>query len=175
MQEIWKDIPGFEGLYQVSNFGKIKSLNYARHKVAQDIKPTYTKDRYLKVILHKCGYRKTVPIHRLVCEAFVSKVEGKEEVNHINGDKEDNRAINLEWVTHLENVRHSKTVLKRGGRTPVPVLCIETNQIFSDMHEAARHVGRTPSNIKAAIDGICQTSANYHWKRIKDIGEADIQ
>ena len=53
MKEIWKDIPGFEGLYQVSNFGNVKSLNYARRKVPRYIKQTYTKDKYLKVVLHK--------------------------------------------------------------------------------------------------------------------------
>lgn len=175
MKEIWKDIPGFEGLYQVSNFGNVKSLNYARRKVPRYIKQTYTKDEYLKVDLHKSGHKKTIAVHRLVCEAFVSRVEGRNEVNHINGNKEDNRAKNLEWVTHLENVRHSKMILKRGGRSPVPVLCVETGQAFSDIHEAARYVGRTPSNIKAAIDRVCQTSAGYHWKRIKDIGGAGIQ
>lgn len=175
MQEIWRDIPGYEGLYQVSNFGNVKSLNYARRKIPRYIKQTYTKDKYLKVDLHKCGHKKTIPVHRLVCEAFVSRVEGRDEVNHKNGDKEDNRAENLEWVTHLENVRHSKMVLKRGGRGPIPVLCIETGHAFSDMHEAARHVGRTPSNIKAAIDGVCQTSADYHWKRIKGIGGVGTQ
>lgn len=175
MKEIWKDIPGFEGVYQVSNFGNVKSLNYARRRAPRCIKQTYTKDKYLKVDLHKCGHKKTIAVHRLVCEAFVSKVKGRDEVNHINGDKEDNRAENLEWVTHLENVRHSRTVLNRGGRDPIPVLCVETNQIFLDIHEAARHVGRTPSNIKAALDGVYQTSANYHWKKIKDIATADTQ
>lgn len=175
MKEIWKDIAGYEGRYQVSNFGNVKSLDYARSKGPRRIKQTYTKDKYLKVDLHKDGHKKTIAVHRLVCEAFVSKVEGRGEVNHINGDKEDNRAKNLEWVTHLENVRHSKMVLKRGGRTPVPVLCVETGHIFSDMHEAARYAGRTPSNIKAAIDGIYQTSAGYHWKRVKDTEAVDIR
>lgn len=175
MKEIWKDIPGFEGVYQVSNLGNIKSLNYARRGLPHRIAQVYTKDKYLKVDLHKKGLKKTVPVHRLVCDAFVPYIPGKTEINHINGNKEDNRASNLEWVTHLENVRHAKKTLGRGGRRPVSVICVETNEVFPDIHAAARSVGRTPSNIKAVLDGICQTSANLHWKKTRGIEGAEFQ
>lgn len=175
MKEIWKDIPGFEKLYQISNLGNVKSLNYARSRTSHNIKPVYTKDKYLKVDLHKHGYKKTVPVHRLVCEAFVPNMSEKKEVNHINGNKEDNRSMNLEWVTHLENVQHSKKILKRGGRKSISVICVETKEIFPNIHTAAQHVGRTPSNIKAVLDGLCQTSANYHWKKVRDIEEVGTQ
>lgn len=111
MTEIWKDIKGYEGLYQVSNLGRVKSLDIVdrlgrKHK--SNIK--YQNDNgngYLIVNLKHNGKQKNHLVHRLVAEAFIENPENKKEVNHIDGDKLNNRVDNLEWVSRSENLKHA--------------------------------------------------------------------
>ena len=110
MQEIWKDIKNYEGLYQVSNFGNIKSLTFKNkqgtYKRELILKKALGKNGYHKVILQKDRNRKTVSVHRLVAEAFIPNPENKKCVNHLDCNRTNNRIDNLEWCTHSENVRY---------------------------------------------------------------------
>ena len=117
MEEIWKDIAGYEGLYQVSNLGKVRSLQYGNR---DEVRELYLKPHtrgYLQVELHKNGSRKMFTVHRLVAMAFVDGYEETKLVNHIDEDKQNNVSTNLEWVTASQNVLHSishrKVVTKR--------------------------------------------------------------
>lgn len=113
--EQWKDIKGFEGIYQVSNTGKVKSYTrympstnqwgkYYRYCIGKELKNVLHPNGYYRVDL--CG--KLYAIHTLVASAFCHKPEEtKTEVNHIDGNKINNNASNLEWVTHSENIRHA--------------------------------------------------------------------
>lgn len=112
MKENWKDIKGFEGLYQVSDLGNIKSLGNgsstdSRTKQVRILKLQLKKTGYLQVKLCKEGRSFYKRPHRLVSEAFIYNPENKKEVNHINGIKNDNRVENLEWCTSSENQIHS--------------------------------------------------------------------
>lgn len=107
MKEIWKDIQGYEGLYQVSNLGKVKSLY--KNKI---LKPRIKENDYLIVSLYKDREDKKFYIHRLVANAFIPNPENKGYVNHKNFDKSDNTLENLEWVTRIENFRHYKNSYK---------------------------------------------------------------
>lgn len=110
--EIWKDIPDYEGLYQVSNLGRVKSS----YKGGRILKPLPVRSGYLRVALtFYDGSIHFIPIHRLVLIAF-SQNMGNMQVNHINGIKTDNRLENLEWVTRSENMRHA---YKLGLEKPV--------------------------------------------------------
>jgi hypothetical protein len=115
MEEIWKDITGYEGLYQVSNLGRIKSLKrIAERKNSRCIKvggiilkPSRSNIGYLFVVPRKNGVPHTLYIHKLVANAFIPNPESKPQVNHINGVKTDNKVDNLEWCTQSENIKHS--------------------------------------------------------------------
>lgn len=107
--EIWKDVVGFEGLYEVSNLGRVKSsakINRAHEIVLKT--PANYRTGYLFADLCKAGQKnKHSSVHRLVATAFLPNPEDKVQVNHINGDKTDNRLENLEWATRSENQKHS--------------------------------------------------------------------
>lgn len=114
MDEIWKDIPGYEGLYQASSLGNIKSLariekrkDGTRNPIRERIlKPSINPSGYYFLNVSKNGVRKNSRVHRLVGKAFLPPDTGL-EINHINGIKTDNRIENLEWVTHSENGKHA--------------------------------------------------------------------
>lgn len=101
--ELWLDISGYENLYQVSNHGRIKSLNYRRTGKEQILKQATNKDGYKFVSLRKNGKGKTFTVHRLVAKAFIPIIENKVEINHIDCNKTNNCVSNLEWCTHKEN------------------------------------------------------------------------
>lgn len=110
MIEVWKPINNYEGIYEVSNLGNIRSLDrwidnngYPQFKAGQIIKPGKTKKGYLKVNLNKNGECHTVMIHRLVGNAFLENPDNKATINHIDHNKENNKLSNLEWMTYSEN------------------------------------------------------------------------
>ena len=106
MQEIWKDIPNYEGLYQVSNLGRVKSTPICKHKKPRILK-NIPRNGYFSVILCDGKTQKNVFVHRLVAECFVPNPENKPIVNHIDGNKSNPHFSNLEWCTQKENVRHA--------------------------------------------------------------------
>lgn len=104
--EIWKDIKGYESLYKISNYGRIKSLSKYKSRNIKILKPHKSKDGRYDIKLYKNSKRKGFFVHRLVAEAFIPNSENKSEVNHINPvtkDLCDNRVCNLEWCTSREN------------------------------------------------------------------------
>lgn len=102
MEEIWKDIKGYEGLYKISSFGKVKGLK--RNKLLN-----IRNDRlgYNRVKLSKNGKSRLVPLHRALALTFIDNPKNKPNINHIDGNKSNNDLNNLEWCTQKENVRHS--------------------------------------------------------------------
>lgn len=118
MTEIWKDVVGYEGLYQVSNLGRVKSLPKQVGFRPQQEKLTaifIDKRGYCKTNLYKNNTHKQVYVHILVGQAFIPNVADKPQINHIDGDKTNNTVENLEWCTAKENVRHAYTTgLKHG-------------------------------------------------------------
>lgn len=115
--EIWKDIKGYEGSYQVGNKGRIKSLWFINgtSKTRRDLimTPTDNGNGYLIVFLNGKGSRKREYVHRLVADAFCEKRDGCEYVNHLDYDKRNNDAANLEWCTQGENVRYSADRMRK--------------------------------------------------------------
>jgi hypothetical protein len=164
-QEIWKDVIGYEGIYQISNLGNVLSLERVVYKIDSDIpfynqkkyvlKPYKLKTGYLQVRLSKNGSSKGKTIHSLIATAFITNVNSKPCVNHINGIKDDNRIENLEWVTHKENMQHAvKTGLwvvsgERGAAsklTDLQIIEIRNNKELNQP-QLAKKYGVHQSNI----------------------------
>lgn len=168
MIEEWKDVIGYEGLYQVNNLGEVRRLY--RNSDPKILKQhVYRKYKY--VSLSKRSRQTFKRVHRLVAEAFIPNPSGKSQVNHINGNKLDNSANNLEWTTQSENMLHRYRKLKTkcsNGVTPKNVRCIETGEIFHNAMEASQIVGGDPCTIRrcANKEKYSKTSGGYHWEYI---------
>ena len=107
-KEIWKDIKGYEGLYQVSTLGRVRSLNYRRKKKIALLVPRKKWNGYMEVYLFKDGWKKHYQIHRLVAEAFIVNSLNYPQINHKNEIKFDNRIGNLEWCSNEYNAKYKR-------------------------------------------------------------------
>lgn len=162
MKEVFKPVKGYEGLYEVSNYGRVASLNYNSTKKRVLLKNQKCTNGYLFVMLSKDKSQKMKYIHRLVAEAFVSNPKGLAQVNHLNECKGDNRAENLQWVSAKENLnygtRNQRIGLalkgKRRWKVMKPVVAIdyEGNEYhFSSYTDAAIEMDTHISCISHAI------------------------
>lgn len=153
--EFWKDIKDYEGLYQVSNVGQVKSV-----KSGKILKLQKSKDGYPHVKLYKNGKAKRFCIHKLVAKAFLPNEDELPEVDHINGDRADNRVCNLQWISHVENLRKKET----GWGQPKRVQCIETGEVFESITAAAESVNKKFGTMSQHLRGLTQTCAGKHFK-----------
>lgn len=176
MKEIFKDVPGYEGRYRISNFGNVQSMNYqntGKHKLLTPIKHH---SGYLCVHL---GESKIKRVHTLVANAFIPNPDQKPCVNHIDGNKQNNRISNLEWATHKENMEHAiKTGLRnphknnkpRGNENPTrkPILQFTLDGKFVKrwecISEAARNIGCNPSQINNVAAGRGKSCHGFLWR-----------
>ena len=167
MEEIWKDIDGYEGLYQVSNQGNIRSLNYGGTGSIKNLKPKRMGE-YLGVCLCKGGkWHKYLYVHRLVAFHFVGGYTEGFTVNHLNENKWDNRAVNLEWCTQKENGMYGTGRERSNHSHKKPVKQIGANgeivRVFGGASETGK-AGFHPSLVTACCKGKAQTHKGYEWR-----------
>ena len=179
MNEEWRDIEGYEGLYQVSNLGRVRSLD--RH-IRKGNRPYCIKGRILKnlkgaycyVNLHnEDGIAKKYKVHRLVADVFVSNPCNLPQVNHKNENKMDNRAINLEWVTAQQNCNHGTRNQRMSEALKIQPRCKEVEQLtidyqhintFPSIKGAARLTGIDHTCISLCCRGKTKSAGGYRWK-----------
>lgn len=170
MMEIWKDIERYEGLYQISNWGRVKSLKYGKERI---LKPLKNDKGYLSVRLCKNSQRKMYKIHRLVAEAFIPNPYNLPMVNHKNEIKTDNRVENLEWCTNDYNIHYGTAIQRKtekqinGKRSkPVYQYTIDGEFIaeYPSTAEVKRQLGYSRSHISECCLGKLKTSYGYKWK-----------
>lgn len=177
MEEIWKSIKNYEGLFEVSNLGRVKTLKReyvcGNHHSVQ-IQPekimslTTVKGGYLRVSLSKNGKRNSYLVHRLVAEAFIPNCENKPTVNHKDHNVKNNSVENLEWATYgeqfdeIRKVNFRKATLNKGRS--IPVRCIETGAIYPSATYIERELGISASSICLCCNGKYKTCNKLHWK-----------
>lgn len=162
MQEIWRDIEGYEGLYQVSNFGRVKSLRFGKEKIMKILKYP---NGYLKINLYKQKSVKTYQLHRLVANAFIPNPNNYPIINHKDEDKTNNRFDNLEWCSYSYNNTYGKHGL-RMLRSCKKVQCIETGVKYYSQSEVERQTGIPQSSISMCCNGKIKTCGGFHWRYV---------
>ena len=177
--EIWKDVKGYEGLYQVSNMGRVKSLertvtrkNGRKQTIRERIlKPRTNQDGYLRVTLYNNGNKiKQFLVHRLVCEAFHENPENKPCVNHKDENKTNNIASNLEWCTASENSNHGTRTARSTKARSKPVGQYTRDgkliKVWESTMEVERQLGFANQSISAVARGKLKTAYGYVWKYV---------
>ena len=157
--EIWKDIPGYAGLYQVSNTGRVKSFKNQYGHGVRILKGEKTQTGYIQVSLNKKRYK----IHRLVAMAFIPNPDSLPQINHKNEIKTDNRAENLEWCTAKYNINFGSCIERRSKKLGKRVMCIETGNIFASCKAAGRELNLDFSHIAKCCRGILPQHKGYHF------------
>lgn len=162
MKEIWKDIEGYNGKYQISNLGNIKSLYLKRNrKLGKD------KDGYLKIELYNKGKYKSIKVHRLVALHFIPNPLNLPEINHKDGNIKNNRIDNLEWCTSSFNSRHRIYILNKNSLYPCkPVQCVETGKVYPSISEAARIHNVVQASLSRVLNNKKFTCCGFHWKLV---------
>ena len=179
MEEVWRSIAGYEGLYEVSNHGRVKSLPrtlpHDEHGTwrlnGKILKPGLAGqhgNQYLIVVLHSGhGKQKVHRVHRLVAETFLDKVPGKTVVNHKDCNRLNNAVSNLEWCTPLENTQHAKLhgrFYEGNLKRSKPVVCIETGKRYNSLNDAAREYHIRAENITRNINGRYRSAGGHKWR-----------
>ena len=180
-EEIWKDVDGYEELYQVSNLGRVKSLYkkigfyYRNEKILSNCTQP---NGYLAVNLGKNSIITRKSVHRLVAQAFIPNLENKPFINHKDGNKKNNCVDNLEWVTHSENVSHAYKIGLNNHKPPVKigkdnhtsksVLQFDSNMNFIKHWEcimsATKNLGIDNSSITKCCRNRLKTAGGFIWR-----------
>ena len=169
MNEEWRDIKGYEGLYQVSNLGRVRSLNCRGHKGCIGIlTPRLDGKGYEMVALYKEGKARNTKVHRLVAQAFIPNPNNHPQVNHKDEDKTNNNVDNLEWCTNEYNHNYGTRNERVAKSLSKKVICITTGEIFNSMREACRKYDINTGRMTECCQGKRKTAGGYKWEYFKE-------
>lgn len=168
--EVWKDIKDYEGHYQVSDKGRVKSIKFRKEII---MKPERNKSGYLAIGLRKNGEHKLFKVHRLVAIAFIPNPDNLPQVNHKDENKENNSVENLEWCDSKYNINfgiHNQRISEKltNGKRSKPVLQFtkdgEFIQEWKSGHDVERNLGYNQRNISSCCLGKIKSAYGYVWK-----------
>ena len=167
MEEIWKDIKGYEGLYQVSNLGNVKRLyKYRKERILRQ----WIRNEYYCVGLCKYNTERFFSIHRLVAEAFIPNPNNLPCVNHIDEDKTNNRVSNLEWCTYQYNTNYGSCQQKKSDKMSKPVNQYSKDGVFIRQWNSAREASEALGICRGNIQMVCygnvyrRTAGGFIWR-----------
>ena len=173
--ELWMEVKGYEGLYEISSRGRVRSnirdiVDKNGHRKFYDeiiLKPYVPKDGYPRVVLYKLGVKKTWMIHRLVAEAFIPKQDYRNEVNHIDEVKSNNILENLEWVSNRENDNHGSRNERIGKKLSKLTYQYDMDwnlvKVWESTMDAERNGGFNSKLISRTCLGISETHKGFRW------------
>lgn len=167
MKEVWKDIEGYEGKYQVSNFGNVMSLNYNHTGKKRLMKLRKNRYGYLEVHLYKDGKVKWYKVHRLVAQAFLANPNNLSQVNHKDQNKENNIVSNLEFCSPEYNVNYGDRNERASEKQCKPIFGVDKVSglivEYKSAKEAGKVLGINPANITACCKGKRKSAGNFYW------------
>ena len=166
MEEIWKDIPGYEGRYMASNLGRIKSMNYLAHEGNEQILKQYnTGKNYLHVRLYKDNKSYNFSVHRLIAKTFIDNYSEDLQIDHVDNNRQNNILSNLRLVTQIENMNNPNSNTIKPCR-----IYFNTGETknFLSLTEAANYIGCSTSFICCYIKRK-QGSRKYNFKKVEYI------
>ena len=165
MMEIWHDIENYEGLYQISNKGRVKSLYNGSERI---LRPVIDRYGYYKIMLYNDSVRKIFSIHRLVAQAFIPNLYNKPQVNHLDENKKNNSVDNLEWATAKENSNYGSRNEKVADSRSKPILQYSKSGEFirewQGASEVERVLGINNSHIIECCKGKLKSSGGFVWR-----------
>ena len=169
IQETWKDIPGYEGLYQASNLGRIRSFKRNNIRI---LKPSRDGSGYYIVILYLNSVRKNVSVHRLLWTAFNGPIPEGLQINHLNENKADNRLENLSLCTAKENINYGTRNKRAGEKLCKRIQMLDKNnnilKTFNSLKEAAQFLNKNKTTASSVISkclhGKIKSAYRYKWK-----------
>lgn len=173
MNEEWRSVERAKGRYEVSNTGKIRSMNYKRTGTVKELLPAKDKKGYLRTAIVIDGKPKTIKVHREIAKAFIPNPNNLPQVNHKDGNKENNNVSNLEWVTNIDNAHHAienglfvnsyEATKKANNKRKKPVVATKdgVSVLFDSINEASRKLNLSRRHIQDVLRQGRKTCGGY--------------
>lgn len=195
MKEIWKDIKGYEGLYQISNLGNVKKIKNKKYNINKKEVEEKEINKYISIGKHKLGYknvkltdkngiRKNLFLHRIIAEAFIENPNNFNIINHKDGDKSNNDINNLEWTSQKDNVNHAwknglcenvrKVCAINGRKKSKKIIQKNKNgeviKVWNSTMDIERELGILHNNITSCCKHYNRTAGGFIWEYYKELG-----
>ena len=167
MTEIWKDIPGYEGLYQASNCGNIRSLNWRKMNIVRNLYLKPHNKGYLQVELAKNGEKKMITVHRLVALTFIPNPDNLPTINHKDENKRNNDEANLEWCTFSYNTAYSKNKNPHKHKQKIEqidLLSGDVIKVWNDLVAIKYEMNYNTWSISECCNGKRKTAYGFKWR-----------
>lgn len=175
-KEIWKYIPGFKGLYEASNLGRIKALSSKTHKKDLIFSTPPHPSGYYCICIRKNGLTRSMSVHRLVALAFHKRRKKSLQVNHKDGNKLNNRADNLQWVTKAKNIQHTFThlgrvssnmgIIRAANHLSKKVICVNTGKVYDCAKDAGDMLGLNFASIRNVCSGANKSLKKLYFQYV---------